>query len=130
MTTVGDGELQVLKVLWDRGPSTVRDILPVLESQGHEWAYTTVLTMLDRLRDKGVVEAEKVGNANRFSPAMSREQVVHDELADLIDRYCDRGMAPLMLALVESSRFTPEEIEELRAMLDRLEQDSAEGNDE
>lgn len=130
MTTVGDGELEVLKLLWDRGPSTVREMLPILESRGREWAYTTVLTMLDRLREKGVVEAEKVGNANRFSPVMSREQIVHDELADLIDRYCEGGMAPLVLALVESSRFTPEEIDEFRAMLDRLEQDSQRGRGE
>ena len=52
MVTIGDSELEVLKVLWAHGPNTVRDINSILESQGRTWAYTTVLTMLHRLRDE------------------------------------------------------------------------------
>ena len=58
MVTIGDSELEVLKVLWAHGPNTVRDISSILESQGRTWAYTTVQTMLHRLRDKGVVVTE------------------------------------------------------------------------
>jgi BlaI family penicillinase repressor len=120
MVRIGDAELDVLKVLWDHGPNTVRDINSVLESQGRTWAYTTVLTMLQRLREKGVVVAEKVGNVNRFSAALSREHIVHQELSRVMDRLCEGGAAPLMLSFVENQQFTPEEIEAFRALLDRV----------
>ena len=122
MVTIGDSELEVLKVLWTHGPNTVRDISSILESQGRTWAYTTVQTMLHRLRDKGVVVTEKVGNVNRFEAALSRDSVVREQLSHLMDRFCEGGVAPLMLALAEHDRFTPEEIEVFKAMLDRLEE--------
>jgi len=124
MVTIGDSELEVLKVLWAHGRNTVRDINSILESQGRTWAYTTVLTMLHRLRDKGVVVTEKVGNVNRFEAALSRDHVVREQLSHLMDRFCEEGVAPLMLALVENNRFTPEEIEVFREMLNRLDETS------
>lgn len=124
MVTIGDSELEVLKVLWAHGPNTVRNISSILESQGHTWAYTTVLTMLHRLRDKGVVVTEKVGNADRFEAALSRDNVVQEQLSQLMDRFGEEGVAPLMLALVENNRFTPEEIEVFREMLNRLDETS------
>ena len=124
MVTIGDSELEVLKVLWAHGPNTVRNVSSILESQGRTWAYTTVLTMLHRLRDKGVVVAEKVGNADRFEAALSRDNVVREQLSHLMGRFGEEGVAPLMLALVENNRFTPEEIEVFRRMLDRLEETS------
>ncbi len=122
MVTIGNAELEVLKVLWDHGPNTVRDISSILESQGRTWAYTTVLTMLHRLRDKGVDVSEKVGNVNRFEAALSRDNVVREQLSQLMDRFGEEGVAPLMLALVENNRFTPEEIEVFREMLNRLDE--------
>ena len=121
MVTIGNAELEVLRVLWAHGPNTVRDIRSILESEGHSWAYTTVQTMLHRLRDKGVVVSEKVGNANRFEAALSLDNVVREQFSDLMDRFGKVGVAPLMLALVENSRFTAEEIETFKALLDRLE---------
>ena len=118
----GKAELEVLKKIWDHGPNTVRDISSILESQGRTWAYTTVLTMLHRLRDKGVVVSEKVGNVNRFEAALSRDNVVREQLSQLMDRFGEEGVAPLMLALVENNRFTPEEIEVFREMLNRLDE--------
>ena len=121
MVTIGDSELEVLKALWAHGPNTVRDISSILESQGRTWAYTTVQTMLHRLCDKGVVVTEKVGNVNRFEAALSRDNVVQEQLSQLMGRFGEAGVAPLMLAVVENNRFTPEEIEMFRRMLDRLE---------
>ena len=124
MVSIGNAELEVLKVLWDHGPNTVRDINSILESQSRTWAYTTVLTMLHRLCDKGVAVSEKVGNVNRFEAALSRDDVVQEQLAQLMERFGEEGVAPLMLALVENNRFTPEEIEVFREMLNRLDETS------
>jgi len=120
--SIGNAELEVLRLLWEHGAMTVREVCTLLEAQGHEWAYTTVQTMLRRLADKGVVSVEKLGSVNRFEAVLSREQVVGEEVSQLIDRYCDDGVAPLMLALVQQGRFTPDEIEEFRALLDRLDE--------
>lgn len=121
MITIGDAELEVLRLLWAHGPATVRELCNLLEKQGRTLAYTTVQTMLNRLRDKDVVSAKKVGNVNRFEAVLSLEDVVSEEVARLIERYCEDDVAPLMLALVAQGRFSSEEIETFREMLDRLE---------
>jgi predicted transcriptional regulator len=120
--SIGDAELEVLKLLWERGAMTVREVCTLLESRGRDLAYTTVQTMLRRLADKGVVSMEKLGSVNRFDAVLSREQVVGEEVSHLIERYCDDGVAPLMLALVQQGHFSGDEIEEFRALLDRLDE--------
>lgn len=129
MVSIGDAELEVLKVLWEHGPNTVREVNGLLEAQGHTWAYTTVMTMLNRLREKGVVGAERVGNANRFKAVLSRDRIVRLELSKLMDRLCGGGASPLMLALVEEGRFDQREIAEFRALLDRLEKEQGPDRD-
>ena len=68
--TIPDSELDVLKVLWDRGSATVRDVLETLKAAGHSgkkegrpWSYATVATLLDRLESRGVVESDRADQA-------------------------------------------------------------------
>lgn len=118
--TISDAELDVLKVLWQHGPSTVRDVNERLETQNRSWAYNTVLTLLSRLRDKGYVRSEKQGMAHVFEPIVSREKLLQQRLADLTDRVCDGTASPLLHALVEGHRFSPDEIKHFRQLLDEL----------
>src|SRR5439155_13601787 len=111
----------VLKVLWDRGPGTVREVLAALGEQGHSWAYTTVQTLLTRLMAKGYVAADRTGPAHVYRAAVSRGELLQQRLTDLADTFCEGTTSPLMLALVEGSQFTPEEIAQFRELLDRLE---------
>jgi predicted transcriptional regulator len=127
---VSDAELEVLKVLWDRGPGTVREIEAQLRRRRRRWAYNTVLTLLSRLRDKKYVasekgndkEAGKAGAAHTFRATVSREQLLRHGLSDLADRICDGTASPLVHALVQGQQFSAEEIAHFRKLLDELEQ--------
>lgn len=120
---ITDAELDVLKVLWDRGPATVREVEATLRERRRTWAYTTVLTLLTRLRDKGYVSADKGGPAHVFAASVTRGQLLRDGLTDLADRICDGTASPLVHALVQGRKLTPADVAELRKLLDDLERD-------
>ena len=118
---VSDTELEVLKVLWDRPAGTVREILE--ELQPHKrWAYTTLQTLLNRLQTKGYVRSDKSGAAHVYRAVVSRDQLLQQRLNDLSHKLCEGTASPLLLALVEGVRFTPQEIDRLRKLLDQLEE--------
>jgi len=117
---IGQIELEVLKVLWEHGPCTVREVHAFLQGQ-EDRAYNTVLTHLQRLEAKGYVTSARSGVANVYRAAVSRERLLKQRLKDLANQLCEGTATPLVLALVEGSRFTPEEIGHFRRLLDELE---------
>jgi len=122
VSPISDAELDVLKVLWEHGPATVREVEALLKRRRRRWAYNTVLTLLSRLRDKGYVKSDRSGVAHVFEPIVSRQQLLRHGLKDLADRVCDGTASPLVHALVEGQRFSPEEIARFRRLLNELEQ--------
>jgi predicted transcriptional regulator len=116
---VSEAELEVLKALWERGPGTVRELREALGQRG--WAYTTVQTLLQRLEAKGHVRSDKSGPAHVYRAAVTRARLLGQRLRDLADQLCGGAASPLLLALVEEGRFTPEEIQRLRRLLDEWE---------
>lgn len=118
---ISETEMAVLKVLWDQGPGTVREVQAVLQNQGRKWAYTTVQTLLNRLQGKGHADCEKGGTAHIYRAAVTREQLLQNRLHALADEFCEGTASPLVLALVEGGRFTPDEIDNFRKLLDQLE---------
>ncbi len=117
---ISEAELDILKVLWEHGPGTVREINGLLR-QGRRWAYTTVLTLLQRLEAKGYVASDKSEQAHVFRAGVSRARLLRQRLKELANQLCEGAAAPLMLALVEGRRFTAEELEQFRRLLDELE---------
>jgi BlaI family penicillinase repressor len=120
-SSITETELDVLKTLWENGPGTVRLINDHLRRQGRRWAYTTVLTLLQRLEAKGYVISDKRGMAHIFRPAVTRDKLLQRRLKDLANQLCEGTATPLVLALVEGQRFTAEEISQFRQLLDQLE---------
>src|SRR5262245_41611472 len=121
MPSVTDAELEVLKVLWASGPSTVRDVAAALRRQRRRLAYNTVLTLLSRLREKGFVDTDRRDTAHVFRAAVSRDELVGSSLSALADRICDGTASPLLLALVRDPRLSSADIAHLRKMLKDLE---------
>ena len=118
---ISDAEREVLKALWTLGLSPVRAIREQLESQGREWAHTTVGTLLSRLEEKQFVQRDTSGFAHQFEAVVSRNDLMQRRLGDLADNYCDGSTVPLMLALVDQQRLSTEQVDRLRQMLDELE---------
>lgn len=120
----GAAELEVLKALWDAGPSTVRQVLDTLHARGRRLAYTTVLTFLTRLEQKGYVASDRSGQAYIYKARVSRERVVGSRLRAMVEQLYDGAAGPLALHLMESQRFTADELEQLQKLIDRLERDA------
>lgn len=118
---VSETELEVLKVLWDRGAGTVREINELLAERGRRWAYTTVLTLLARLEAKGYAASDKSGVAHVFRPRVTRDKLLAARLDTLAAELCEGTATPLVHALVQGRRFTAAEIERFRQLLDELE---------
>lgn len=117
---LGSAELEVLKVLWDTGPSTVRDVLNRLLDCGRRLAYTTVQTSLTRLEQKGFVRSDKSDLAHVFRARVTRDRVTRSRLKALLTQLYDGAAGPLVLQLVQSERLTAEEIEKLQGLIDEL----------
>ncbi len=121
-----DAELEVLKVLWEGQSNTVREVMERLHAKGRKVAYTTVLTFLSRLEQKGYVRSDKAGLAYVYRPKQSRERVIASRLRALADQLFDGATAPMVLQLMKSERFTHEEIEAFRRLIDELDRTGAE----
>lgn len=117
-TGLSDAERDVLRVLWDEGPGTVREIREALEGRGRTWAYTTVATLLQRLQVKQFVAADSSVVPHVYRAGVSREELLDRRLKDAAQELCDGQAAPLLLALVQGNRFTPEELARFRQILD------------
>ncbi len=119
-TELSDAELEVLKALWDLGPTSVREVMNHLHAQGRELAYTTVLTFLTRLKAKKYVTSKKSGQAYIYKAKVSREKVTGSRLSSLIEQLFDGASAPLVLHLVQSNKLSSDELGELRRLLNDL----------
>jgi predicted transcriptional regulator len=123
---LGEAELEVLKVLWDHGPASVRTVMEILHQRGRRVAYTTVQTFLTRLEQKGHVASDKSGFAYVFKARLTRERVTRSRLHNLVRQLYDGAAGQLVLQLVKTERFTPDELNELSQLVDSLD---AKGND-
>lgn len=116
-----DLELQILKVLWNEEPKTVREVREALAETCRELAHTTVITMLGTMVDKGQIEKLEPlqGKALRFSPLIQRGDVSKGMLGDLVDRVFDGSAEAVMLSLFDVKDLEEDELASLRKVLNR-----------
>lgn len=116
-------ELNILNILWDRGPSTVREVHEAL-NRVEPSGYTTALKMLQVMHQKGQVERDDSERAHVYAAAISKDEMQRLFLADLADRLFDGSTSRLVMqALGTASRADPAEIDRIRQLLDRIEGD-------
>jgi BlaI family penicillinase repressor len=111
-----DAELAILGVLWDRGPSTVRE---VAEATGRTGAYTTVLKLLQIMTEKGLVRRDVSSRTHVYAAVASRTATQRRLLRDLVDRAFDGSAVQLMQQALAATNASPEEIAEIRGLLTR-----------
>src|SRR6476659_6388285 len=110
-----DAEIAILRVLWARGPSTVRE---VAEAMGREGAYTTVLKILQIMADKGLVRRDESARTHVYKATSSEDQTKRQLVADLLDKVFEGSAGKLVLQALSTGKATPEEIAEIRKLLD------------
>ena len=109
-------ELAIMKVLWQRGRSTVREVYEELRRE-RPLAYTTVLTMMGILEHKGYVKKTAGERAYIYTPARPQQQVVGGLVNDFVNRVFDGSAKPLLVHLIESRELSAKEVDELRKLL-------------
>jgi predicted transcriptional regulator len=114
-------ELQILHVLWRRGPSTVNQVQPELE-HGDRVAYTTVLKLLQIMFEKGLVRRDESTRPHVFRAAVAEAQVKRRFVTDLVDQVFEGSVMSLAMQALSASRATPEELRKLRELLDEIEE--------
>lgn len=115
-----DSETEILAVLWEQGPSTVRQVHDVVgERRGV--GYTTVLKLLQIMTDKGLVERESAGRSHVYRPAAPREQTQTELVDDLVDRAFGGSASALVMRALGSRPASKAELAEIRKLLDALE---------
>ena len=117
-----EAELAILGVLWERGASTVRDVHELLY-RDDGGGYTTALKLLQVMHAKGLVERDDSQRAHVYRAAVSKERTQKRFLADMVQRMFDGSASQLVLHALGSQRATREELDEIRGLLDRLEQE-------
>jgi predicted transcriptional regulator len=115
--TLTESELRLMNVLWDRGPSTVKDVLDALPADP-PLAYNTVLTTLRILEEKGYLDHEKDGRAFLYKPRVPREQARQSALRHVLSRFFENSAEQLVSNLLQSEKLTPAEIKRLRKLVE------------
>jgi predicted transcriptional regulator len=110
-----DRELDIMGVLWSRGPSTVAEVQEALED---DLAYNTVLTMLKIMEEKGHVSRSPEGRAHRYAAVVKREEAGESALERVTDRLFGGSPEKLLLHLVDTD-LDPDELRRMRDLLDR-----------
>jgi len=112
-----DAELSILRVLWDLGPSTVRQVHEVL-SRERPAAYTTALKLLQIMTDKGLVRRDEADRTHIYHPRVSQEQTQRQLVRDLVDRAFGGSATKLVMQALAARRASEEELGEIRRLLD------------
>ena len=125
--SIPDSELDVLKVLWDRGPATVREVLETLKASGHvgnkegrPWSYATVATLLDRLETKKVVVSDRTDQAFTFRAVVSVAEVQQKRVENLVEKLYQGEPGLLVLHLLKAHPLDPDHARAVRELLEQV----------
>jgi predicted transcriptional regulator len=111
-----DAELAILRVLWERGPSTVRQVYDVLSEQ-RDFAYTTTLKLLQLMTEKGITVREEEGRVHLYRAGFAQEDTQQRLVADLLDRAFGGSSAKLVVQALAAKPASSEELREIRQLL-------------
>ena len=115
---VTGAELAVLEMLWKHESATIREITDAIYKHGTTGEYAAVQKLLERLEAKGCVDRNKSSFAHSFSAAVSRTQLIGDELESLAKKLCHGSLTPLLVQLTETIQLSKSDREALRKLID------------
>ncbi len=115
-----EAELELLRVLWRRGPSTVREVHEAIGDE-KETGYTTTLKILQKMAEKGLVRRDESQRSHVYAAAMKAEQTQRQLVRDLLHRAFGGSAAPLVVQALSEQKASPDELAEIRRLLDEME---------
>lgn len=118
-----EAELAILRVLWGRGPSTVRDVTDALQ-EARGTGYTTALKLMQIMTDKGLVQRDDSSKSHVYEAVASAETTQRQLVSDLLDRAFGGSARQLVLQALSAKRASREELAEIRTMLDEYEKNA------
>jgi BlaI family penicillinase repressor len=116
-TNISPAEWRVMQVIWERKAATAADVIEALAGETG-WKHRTVRTLLARLMVKGVLAAEAEGNRYLYRPTVSRGKCVRDQSRSFLNKVFGGDTAELLVHFVRGATISPEQIEELKRLLD------------
>jgi len=117
-----DAELKILEVIWERGSATVREVFQVLNER-RKTGYTTVLKLMQIMLEKGILKRDESVRPQVYRAAHPRRQTQKALVRDLLNSTFGGSAGSLALQALSMERSSPEELKEIRALLDRLEEE-------
>jgi len=119
--TLTPQELAIMKIVWQLGKATVRDVYETLRTR-RDIAYTTVMTMMKILEEKKYLKKVRVDRAYEYRPAKPAHQVVGAMVRDFLDRVFDGAAAPLLVHLAKDTRLSKSDKATIRRLVDEIEE--------
>jgi BlaI family transcriptional regulator, penicillinase repressor len=116
-STPTDRELEALKVLWDRREATVREIAEAMNSGKEELAYTTVLSLLQVMEQKGLVDHRRKGKAYVYLPKVERQSTFRQLAGGFLEKVFDGAVDEYLVHALDAKRLSAKELDQLEAML-------------
>lgn len=114
-----DAELAILQVLWDGGPSTVRQVHEAL-TEARETGYTTTLKLMQIMAEKGLVRRDESSRTHVYTAAFSREDTQGSLINDLLDRAFGGSAAALVMQALSTRPTSPEELKEIEQLIENF----------
>jgi BlaI family penicillinase repressor len=114
--TLTEQELEIMKIVWERDRATVRDVYESLLER-RKIAYTTVMTMMNILEQKKYLRKSAEDRAYIYRPAKPKKQVIKGMVREFVDRVFNGSAEPLLVHLIEDSKLTNKELDEIARMI-------------
>ena len=115
MQQASEYELELLKVIWNNGGTALyADIAGALSDRGMEWTKNTIITLLSRLGDKGLLKTHKIGHRNKYTAVVSLEQYQTGQTESFLDKFYEGSAKGLVLSLLRKELLSREDYEDLK----------------
>ncbi len=116
-----ESELEILRVLWDRGQATVRDVHEVL-SKTKDAGYTTTLKLMQIMHEKGIVKRDESNKTHKYIALISREKTQKQFMGKMIDTLFQGSSTQLVMQALGNHKTSKEELDEIQKLIDNLKQ--------
>ena len=121
MQQISDAELEIMKVVWakNKEPSLFAELTDELAAKGRPWQKNTLITLLNRLVNKGFLKAKKIGRRNEYTPLVSEAEYQTAQTKHFLEKLYEGSASGLVATLISGDLLTDEEYSELRQMLEK-----------